>query len=310
MQLSMETKQEMQLIFARCRKTIACFPPPYSEMGIRYLDRFDPDLGNGPTNYICCLLPYWLRQAAQARLETCRDMAEANVFGMLHFHLQDERIDRLSGPDRIHIALSQLFNTEMNVRYAGLFPSSSAFGSAVRRCTSEWAAGLVSERASDPFFDRTEDIAARSAPLLLSPLALFGDNEQLLGRALYAVRESLITLQMADDWADYAEDLREDSYNCLVSLYRRDQGLSVEDRVTSAEIDNAVYAQGLFAKYAGFAARRQLALETYTEDFPGLIQFHAALAGDLERIAAGIETEKEDLRLGGLNYWILGQKNL
>ncbi|GEM_PF-5497239 len=55
--------------------------------------------------------------------------------------------------------------------------------------------------------------------------------------------------------------------------------------------------------------KRQAELEIYRGDFSGLIDFHTALAGDLERIAGGIEAEKQTLTLGGLNYWLLSQKN-
>lgn len=307
MQLSVETRREMQRAFEACRETIGSFPQPFAQLGIRYLDRFDPGLGNGPTNYICCLLPYWLREAAGAALERCREIAEANIFGMLHFHLQDERMDRESGLDRSHIALSQLLNAEMTVRYASLFRSASAFREALLFCTAEWAAGLAAERNTDPFYEHPTDIAARSAPLLLCPLALFSDHEALQKRALHAVRETLITLQMADDWADYTDDLQEGSYNCLVSLYRKEYATAIETPISSSDIEAAVYEKGMLGRYAEFSADRQAELEDYRADFPGLIGFHAALAGDLERIAARIEEEKQRLTLGGLNYWLLGQ---
>ncbi|MEJ8306521.1 hypothetical protein [Saccharibacillus sacchari] len=307
MQLSVETRREMQRAFEACRETIGGFPPPFAQLGIRYLDRFDPGLGNGPTNYICCLLPYWLRESAGATLEHCRGIAEANIFGMLHFHLQDERIDRQSGLDRNHIALSQLLNAEMAVRYAAIFRSANDFREALVSCTAEWAAGLASERNADPFYEHPPDIAARSAPLLLCPLALFPTNQALQARALHAVRQTLITLQMADDWADYADDLQDGSYNCLVSLYRKEYASTIEDPISSADIEAAVYGKGMLGRYAQFSAARQLELEAYRTDFPGLIGFHAALAGDLERIAASIEKEKHTLSLGGLNYWLLGR---
>ncbi|WP_172200362.1 hypothetical protein [Saccharibacillus qingshengii] len=308
MQLSDAAKQEMRLAFERCRAVISNFPAPYAGAGILYLNRFDPDLRIGSTNYICLLLPYWLQQAAEASTETCRKLADANVFGMLHFHLQDERIDRAAGSGRTHIALSQLLNAEMNIRYASLFSSSSSFGEALRLCTAEWASGLAAEREPRLLFEQPQAIAARSAPLLLGPLVLFEDNESWRRRALHAVRETLVTLQMADDWADYVEDLREGSANCLVSFYRREYAVPEEVPVTAAEIDDAVYVRGLLGPYAEFAAGRQRELEAYREDFPGLIDFHAALAGDLERIAAGIEQEKNSLSLGGFNYWLLGRE--
>lgn len=307
MQFSVETRREMQRAFEACRKTIGGFPQPFAQIGIRYLDRFDPGLGNGPTNYICCLLPYWLRESSGAALEHCREIAEANIFGMLHFHLQDERIDRQSGSDRPHIALSQLLNAEMTVRYAALFRSPGAFREALLSCTAEWAAGLAAERHADPFYEHAPDLAARSAPLLLCPLALFPDNQALQARALHAVRETLITLQMADDWADYADDLQDGSYNCLVSLYRKEYANTIEAPISSADIEAAVYGKGMLGRYAEFSADRQLQLESYRADFPGLIGFHAALASDLERIAASIEEEKHTLSSGGFNYWLLGQ---
>ncbi|GGN98812.1 hypothetical protein [Saccharibacillus kuerlensis] len=307
MQLSVETRREMERAFETCRQMIAGFPAPFAEAGVRYLDRFDPSRSGGPTNYICCLLPYWLQQAAEASLERCREIAAANVFGMLHFHLQDERMDRSTGIDRIHIALSQLLSVEMNVRYSALFGSSEAFQSAMRLCTSEWAVGLAVEKVNNSFFERPRDIAARSAPLLLCPLVLLEENERLCSRALYAVQETLITLQMADDWTDYAEDLKEGSYNCLVAMYRHKYELAADTAVSPEEIETAVYTQGMLTEYAKFASLRQLKLEHYREDFPGLVGFHAALAGDLERIASSIEAEKHILALGGLNYWLLGR---
>ncbi|OWA34314.1 hypothetical protein B9G55_18550 [Saccharibacillus sp. O16] len=310
MELSAETRQEMQRAFQTCREIIGTYPAPYAEAGIRYLDRFDPQRGSGPTNYICCLLPYWLAPPVNASLEICRAIAEANVFGMLHFHLQDERMDRTDGLDRPFIALSQLFNAEMNGRYAQLFASTQAFRDALLRCTTEWAEGLAFERSRDPFFDHPDQLAARSAPLLLCPLALFEHDESLCQQALHAVRESLITLQMADDWADYANDLQEGSYNSLVSFYRHEYNLPKEVTVTAGDVEKAVYGQGMLGRYAEHALNRQKELDAYRDIFPGLIAFHTALAGDLERIALGIETEKQTLALGGLNYWLLGQKDL
>ncbi len=307
MQFSVETRREMQRAFEGCREALRAYPALYAEAGVRYLDKFDPEQGSGPTNYICCLLPYWLRQAADVPLETCRRIAEANVFGMLHFHLLDEQMDRSETPDRARIALSQLLNAEMNARYAELFASPASFRAALLRCSAEWAVGIASERDRDPFFEQPDLIAARSAPLLLCPLALFEDDEPMRARALRAVQETLITLQMADDWADYAEDLQEGSYNCLVSLYRREQDSPPDAPLTFADIDQAVYAGGILGRYAEYASKRQNGLESYRDDFPGLIAFHAALAGDLERIAAGIEAEKQTLALGGLNYWLLGR---
>ncbi|WP_172251822.1 hypothetical protein [Saccharibacillus deserti] len=308
MQLTAAAKRETRLAFEHCRKVISNFPAPYANAGIQYLNRFDPDLHAGSTNYICLLLPYWLQEAAGAATETCRKLAEANVFGMLHFHLQDERIDRAAASGRTHIALSQLLNAEMNIRYASLFSSSASFGEALRLCTAEWASGLAAEKEHRLLFERPRAIAARSAPLLLCPLALFEENESRRRRALHAVRETLVTLQMADDWADYAEDLREGSANCLVSFYRKEYAIPEEVPVTAAEIDDAVYVRGLLSPYAGLAARRQRELEAYREDFPALVGFHEALAGDLERIAAGIEQEKNSLSLGGFNYWLLGRE--
>ncbi|MDO3408490.1 hypothetical protein QWJ34_01780 [Saccharibacillus sp. CPCC 101409] len=310
MELSVETRKEMERVFGACRETIGGFPPPFAESGVRYLDAFDPSRSDGSNNYICYLLPYWLREAAGAKIEDCRRIAEANIFGMLHFHLQDKRMDRREGLDRTHIALSQLLSAEMTLRYSALFRSPARFQDSLRRYTAEWAEGLASERSGDPFFDDPHRVSARSAPLLLCPAVLFETRPEQLAAALRAVRETLVTLQMADDWADYAEDLREGGYNCLVSLHRRELGSGRDAPVDEASVSRAVYAGGLLGRYAELAAGRQAGLEPYRSDFAGLVEFHAALAGDLERIAAGIEAEKQHLSMGGLDYWLLGQKKL
>ena len=307
MEFSIDLQKEMQRAFQMCRDVVRQFPVPFVESGMRYLNRFDPEHGNSSTNYICCLLPYWLREAAKSSTETCREIAEANIFGMLHFHLQDELIDRQSRKDRTSVILSQLFYAEMNVRYAALFPSVSYFRQALLSCTSEWASGLAAEQRQDSFFERPQDLADRSAPLLLCPLALFAENPTLQQQAIHDVREVLITLQMADDWADYRQDLQDGSYNCLVSLYRKEYAQDSKIDVLASDIDQAIYAKGMLSRYAQFSTERQIRLQHAHQHFPDLLAFHEALAGDLEKIADQIEREKQKLSLGALNYWLIDQ---
>ncbi|MCQ4086622.1 hypothetical protein [Saccharibacillus sp. JS10] len=307
MEFSIELQKEMQRAFRMCRDVVRQFPPPFAESGVHYLNRFDPEHGNSSTNYICCLLPYWLRVAAKASIETCREIAEANIFGMLHFHLQDALIDQVSQKDRTSVILSQLFHAEMNVRYAALFPSASHFRQALLSCTSQWASGLAAEQRNDSFFERPQDLADRSAPLLLCPLVLFAEDPFLQKQAIHDVGEVLITLQMADDWADYKQDLQDGSYNCLVSLYRKEYAQDPKISVFPSDIDQAVYAKGMLSRYAQFSTERQLRLQQAQPYFPDLLDFHKALAGDLAKIAEQIEREKQKLALGGLHYWLMDQ---
>ncbi|AIQ45245.1 hypothetical protein R70723_04555 [Paenibacillus sp. FSL R7-0273] len=298
---------ELQAVFQECKAAIAGFPEPLGSRGLAYLEQFDVFRARSKKNYICYLLPFWLRRECGLSPEETHIMSTGNVLLMLYFFLQDDLMDNRRSSAAELLPLANLLYSEFLDRYRPLFPAESSFWSHFKRYLFEWSDSVSNEASGDYYYNDRSRIAGKAAPLKLSAAAalLLTGLASSIPAAEEAVQEVLITLQMLDDYEDWEEDLEEGSYNCLLALARRHLYPDhPQAGITAAEARNFIYTAGGLKTYAAAAADNHERLLAGTFRISGLTAFHQMLADNLQRIAAAVEAEKEQLLGGGLQYWL------
>ncbi|SEU00570.1 hypothetical protein [Paenibacillus sp. NFR01] len=297
-------ESELHVVFNEGKRILADFPPPLNRYGMSYLERFDVFATGSRKNYICYLLPFWLRDEFSLDPETARRMALGNVLCMLYFFLQDDAMD--SGTVAVwQLPLANLLYAEFLNLYRPLFPAHSPFWAYCNRYLREWADSVTNEAEGDYFFKDRRRIAHKASPLKLSGAAamLLSGNNGLIEPLGQALDETLIALQMLDDYEDWEADWHEGGYNCLLSLAAH-SGQRSGSLLTQEYIRSYIYTFGGLSVYADIAVARYREQQETGQQFGRLSAFHRELVGNLRGIADAVEAEKNLLSRGGLEYYL------
>ncbi|MFB5267521.1 hypothetical protein ACE41H_12110 [Paenibacillus enshidis] len=297
-------RHELEQVFAEAEKRISLFPSPLNTMGQEYEAQFNPLLENSTRNYICYLLPFWVNEMAGLQPEMVRRLSLGNVYIMLAFLLQDDVMDTGPGDWRSRLALAQLFLAESMDIYRGLFPADSPFWDYYRLYVGEWASSVAQEGDRDDFQENRSGISGKASPLKLAGTGalLLSRQEHHIPTVTDMTDQALLVLQMADDWADWREDLHEGSYNCLLSFISAEQEVGYMQGIHAEHIEEAVYTRNALSRYAAAAADLAHTLAEQNPAIPGLTSFAIGVAEGLVQAAAYIAREKQHLLSGGLQY--------
>ncbi|BFH11960.1 methionine synthase I [Paenibacillus melissococcoides] len=297
-------KEDLEAIFAEAARLISSFPAPLQEMGLHYLEKSNPLLTES-TNYICYLLPFWLQEATGAKRCDSRRLGMAGVFMMLHYCLLDDVMDSpRQGSWHKTLALGHLCYIEYEKVYRELFPAFSPFWYAFSRCSAEWAEAVSMELEHDFFLNERIRVAHKASPVKLSAVgaAYLGGTDHLLPAITAAVETVLVTLQMSDDAEDWEKDLREGSYNCLLSWIRSMTNRPLGAPLTPDEVRQAITVSDALQGYAAIAAENHARLQRLPVASPNLLAFHQAMADSLRQEAENIYEERNKLMAGGFSY--------
>ncbi|MET3208127.1 UNVERIFIED_CONTAM: hypothetical protein ABIC26_001063 [Paenibacillus sp. PvR008] len=299
-------KDELENVFREAEERTAAFPAPFQSQGLDYLARFNPLREDSTRNYICYLLPFWLQELTGLAPETCRKLSLGNVFVMAHYLIQDDVMDTAADNRKTQLALSQLFYTECLDVYRDLFPASSPFWTYARTYIGEWAVSVTSEGTKDYFQGERHQVALKASPLKMAGTGalLLAGRSDLIQIITDMTDTALVVLQMSDDWADWSEDLEENSYNCLLSHISAEQKTAYREGLGPEQIQEAIYVRGALASYVSIADQAVQQLENLEPDIPGLRMFTRSIAEELGEEAAEIEAGRSHLRRGGLDFWL------
>lgn len=299
-------KKELVEVFAEAERLIAAFPAPLNERGLAYASRFHPFRANSTKNYICYLLPYWLNHFAGEDEQICGRMSLANVFVMLHFFIQDDLMDTAPPDWKEQLALDHMLHLQFIELYRPLFDSDSPFWTYFRQYVTEWATSVSDENVRDAFHVRPKRIAHKASPVKLAStgLLLLSGRTELIPEVSDLIDEVLITLQMADDWADWREDLQQGNANTLIAFINRERSTNTAADLIEREIETSIYVRGNLSRYAQLAAHRHNRLKSSGLRMPHIIDFHEYLTNHLLAAASNIERDKHRLLQGGFAYWL------
>lgn len=304
-------EDDLAAAFAVCEARLSELPAPLNEIGLSYLRKFDVFEQDSSKNYICYLLPFWMKELTELPADVYRHLSAANIIGMLYYFIQDDIMDTphdsQSSTDSKHqLALANLLYYEFLTSYQPYFPANSDFWSYFKNYTHEWSEGVIHETQDDYFKHNPTKIAKKAAPVKLGSTAalLLSDQAGLIPRTNDVMDHVLLTLQMMDDWTDWKQDLADGSYNCLLSLIKSELGRPGDTNLTLTEVQEAIYINNALKPYADIAAATHAHLLSIDIDAPHLIFFHQTMVDELQAEANHIENSKETLSFGGLNYYL------
>ena len=227
--------------------------PPYLRSFIIKVPK--PDTLMSPGRLSVLALPFWVGEAFGIELEKRRQIALANLFGLLHFVVQDHLSDGGCPVTEIPgFAISgTLLQQQMYNHYLECFPPPTPFWSLMSKYWLEWADSIAWERQVGAFSSPSEDdllrAARKAAPLKIctSGIAILGNRESQIPDLEEAIDMMHMVLQMADDMADIAEDIAGNRFNTLLNT-----GISVgvfkfkhTDSPDMSQLGRLIFANGI-----------------------------------------------------------------
>ncbi|RED58149.1 hypothetical protein [Cohnella lupini] len=303
---------EIERIFSEAAEEIARFPSPLDESGLAILARCNPIGGGKGTNQISFLLPYWMREVTECRIETCRDLAVGNLFAMIHYFLMDDVMDHadtasVTAEPRLALALGQLLQTLFFRRYSIHFPADSPLWEHYRDYVSDWAVAVSQEGRTLANPRDPKGLARKSAPVKLcaTGLLLLSGQPEAIVLTEEAVDLVLATLQLSDDWMDWLEDLAEEGNNAFLTLVRQRLSLADEEPLDERKVKQSVYRGDSLRMLADIVkghGERLRAIQNVPAD---LLSFQASIADGIVRDADRAEDATRLLVTGGgLSYFL------
>jgi hypothetical protein len=299
-------KNQLNLIFTEAKETVRQFPSPLDQLGLAYLAKFDPTHEGSSNNYICYLLPYWMKDICTLPAESFNKLSLANVFVMLYYFIQDDIMDASKGEHASKLPLANLFHVQFLSIYRELFPSDSPFWDYYETYILEWSKSVTNERQSDYFHEDKFQIAKKASPIKNASTGalLLANQDDPIPVVTIAVEQTLVTLQMLDDWSDWEEDLADGSYNCLIASIRKQLQLSTVDTLTPEMIKQQLYVHDFFADYGKTADSHHKYLLTLPVGMEQLLAFHDSLVQNIHRVAHEIKERRATLVSGGFYYFL------
>lgn len=326
-------RAEVDLAFAEAAEEMKRLPPPLRAGGLELLARVHPSGGKGGTNYICYLLPFWMRtppnttpdrgqtqrnstpdrtpaQTAPAPSNFCRDLAVGNLLAMLHFFMLDDAMDAADAESRLaareNLALGQLLHSGFLRRYYRHFPAASTLWNDYETYLAEWAAAVADEGKTPADPSDVRRLARKSSPLKLCAAGMLirSGREQLIAPIGAAIELVLATLQLADDWTDWRDDLSDERCNAFLTLARQTLSVPPDRPLDEQSVKQAIYRGGCLRQLSALADANGDRLRNMPHVPDDLIAFHGTLAEGIRRDALAAEQFTDSLALGGLSCFL------
>ncbi|MBD0382664.1 hypothetical protein [Paenibacillus sedimenti] len=297
----------LQDVFKESERLVARFPAPLNQLGLAYLSKFNATKENSTKNYICYLLPFWMTDLTSLSEESIKKFSLANIFGMLYFFIQDDIMDSPNGEHRDNLPLANLFYLHFFSIYRELFPSDSfAFWKYYEEYVTEWSEAVTNEHNSNYFMNDIIMVAKKASPVKIASTGalLLSNQPHLVKEVSYAIELVLVTLQMLDDWADWEQDNRDGSYNCLLALLHSHLQLPQNTHITDETVRHHLYVHDFLANYAQISLTNHQKLVKLGLHMPQLNAFHDSLVKKLLADADQIEKNRQSLALGGFHYFL------
>lgn len=299
-------ERELDLAFAEAERMLGSLPAAFQTPARNYLDRFHALKENRSKNYICYLLPFWLQRLSGLESAELRRFAVANIFGMMYYHLIDECMDEPESGGARKLPLAELIHSQFIQMYGSFFPGASPFWAYYRKYVSEWAEAVSEEGKSDFFHEEPVRMGHKAAPVKLTVAGsmLLAERTGEIAKLEQAVDTVLVTLQLVDDWQDWEKDLREGSYNSLISVTQAKLGIGQDRRPTPEEVHQAISTHDVLLTLWEHADLNHERLLRMKSDVPDLYDFHEYLVDNLKAGAREIQAKRNILQRGGLEFWI------
>ncbi|MDD9266082.1 hypothetical protein ACFPES_03455 [Paenibacillus sp. GCM10023248] len=304
-------RADLDETFAEGERIINMFPDGLNRLGLAYFAKFDMRREDSTKNYICYLLPYWMKEIVAVPDSAARKLCLANVFVMLYYFVVDDVMDSATGEHRDKLPLANLFQLQFQSIYRELYPPHSPFWHHYESYVREWADAVAGESTRDPFYTDRKQVAWKASPVKNASTGalLLAGREDLVPVVTEAVDQVLICLQMLDDWVDWEEDLAEGTYNCLLAFLRRSADRPGEEPMTAEWVKQQVFVQDRLEGFKEIAASHQENVRRLGLPLHELAQFQSGLVNDLQAAADEIKEKRLKLLSGGFYYFMSETSN-
>jgi hypothetical protein len=205
------------------------------------------------------------------------------------------------------LVLGQLYHDLFQQRYGRHFAAESPMWKDYRHYIEAWGVAVSQEnkQQADPY--DPGKLAAKSAPVKLCAagmLQLSGGRESLPELEM-AIDLVLATLQLADDWKDWREDLSEESCNAFLTLVRQRISLPPDQPLDERKVKQAIYRAYALDYLADIAEDYGKRLGMIPNVPPSLSAFQLSLTGEIREDARLAEETTTKLASGGsLSYFL------
>ncbi|WP_054026628.1 hypothetical protein [Bacillus sp. FJAT-28004] len=296
---------QLESIYAQAEARIATFPTPLDSIGLVYAHKFNPVKQDSNKDYICSLLPFWMKEPSEINDSQCEALALANVYGMLYFFIQDDVMDSKPASNwKEQLALGNLLLLEMFHVFRDLFPSDSPFWGYYDHYVTNWAESVTNEDRDNYFVNNPIRTAGKAGPVKIASTGalLLAGRSELIEKMELAIDIVLMTLQMSDDYQDWKEDLAEGSYNGLLAMIAASR--TSDEPLTEQEIENEIFIRGCLGPYVQLAMDNEYRLSDLETGSSELVAFHRYILNHLNHVNKTIESNKKLLLEGGFNYFL------
>lgn len=299
--------EDLEIVFEMCRERIRCFPEPFIETGLEYIDMFNP-LKVKKGNYICYLLPFWLRKPFEIDKETSRVLSMINIFKMLYFFIQDDIIDSDKPEQYSHLLpLANLFFVEFYGLYQDLMSDYPDFWTYVKRYFNDWAVSNDFEKNNSKSRDINLSavdlsiLAKKAAPIKLSACAVcsLSSKKDYIDDLDKQIDYALITLQLVDDWTDKYKDFEEGSFTHVLGEIMDFCDIEDFTNLKKADINRAAFFSDIPDKIYSIAKNHRQKISSFSIEIPDIILFHEILIKSIEDIISNINNQKKNILRGG-----------
>ncbi|MCM3747909.1 class 1 isoprenoid biosynthesis enzyme [Paenibacillus pasadenensis] len=304
-------KREAGLIFAEAKEGTDRCPEPMRSVLRELIEQCDPSGREGGSNYMTYLLPLWYGEKAGIPAALSRDFAVGSVYMMLHYFLLDDVMDGEEtklGP-KVALAAGQLLHTLFVERYGRHFHGEAGLWDYYRDYTEQWSSAVSQEgiRQAEP--EDAAGLALKSAPVKIGAAAVWlaAGRPERIPAAERAVDLALASLQLADDWADWQEDLAagEERSNAFLTLARRELGLPKELTLTEKLVRRAIFHYDALERLGELIQAHRNSLSLLGEAPSGLTGFQHAVLSGIEADARSTQQTASELAVqGGFSHFV------
>ncbi|PWW05159.1 hypothetical protein DFQ01_105143 [Paenibacillus cellulosilyticus] len=300
-------KDEIAYIFEEASRELEELPVELREMGLAFLKRCNPLNSGGQAKSISFLLPYWLKEETGAPIALCRDLSIGSVYVMLQYFILDDVMDggdgRLqSAGIRRSLALAQMLSVLVRKRYSRYFAQDSLIWSYERRYVEQWSSAVTSEALESVDPRDCRQLAGKAAPIKLGAAGVLlwsGQTEQRIAEVEEAIDLALAVLQLSDDYADWLEDMQEESRNSFLTIVKEELAGEADGPLDEQAVKRAIYRRGAVIQLAEIAEAYGERMEQVNQAPQRLKTYQRAIVVNLRESATNVVQAVEGLATQG-----------
>ncbi|TYQ16550.1 UNVERIFIED_CONTAM: geranylgeranyl pyrophosphate synthase [Acetivibrio alkalicellulosi] len=310
---------ELRYVFKNCEDIISKYPYGLRNVGLEYISKYNVFNEKASKNYICYLLSFWINHQCKGQIEICRRIAIANTFMMLFAFIQDDVIDGEMEPQIIRemLSLGNLFFSEFMGIYREVFKDKPGIWNYYELYMKNWCRGIFFEQKNistkiELVEDETVCLITDRAELVkvsAAAICVLSEKEEMIDIYSKSIERVLFSLQIADDYIDWKEDIKNKNSNILLYKIMERRNLKNLSQIKVEDVKNEL----IFGKLIDWLCiilhenTKKLKKILYNQNLY-IEEYNNSILNYMENECSKYYEKKRAIELGGFSYWI--EKNM